>query len=336
MKLFFSTLLAGVLVVCPAAAQPAQGLYAGKTIIINVAGTAGGGFDVLTRAMAKFYSKHIPGHPEVIVKTMPGGGGLVAANHLYNVAPKDGTMLAYLGPIALDPLLNPSSSSAKFDATKFTWVGSLGTSHSVLAVWHTAPAQTAEELLRIETIVAGTGAASTTDFYPKVLNETLGFKFRLITGYQGSQETYLAIERGEAHGRFSSWDSLKSTVGYWFTENKAKVILQAATRRHEDLPNVPTILDLAKTHEHRQIIRFMLASAEARPIAAPPDIPPDRAAALREAFAKLVVDPDYLAEMKRLSLDPTGTMTGQQLQDYYLQVYATPAAIVDRVARAMK
>ena len=336
MKIAWSMLLVAILGAAPAGAQPAQGVFAGKTITINVAGTAGGGFDVLTRAMAKFYGKHIAGHPEVIVKTMPGGGGLVAANHLYNVAPKDGTMLAYLGPIALDPLLNPGSTNAKFDATKFTWIGSLGTSHSVLAVWHASPAQTVDDLRKVETIVAGTGAASTTDFYPKVLNETLGFKFKLITGYQGSQETYLAIERGEAHGRFSSWDSLKSTVPHWFTEKKAKVILQAATRRAEDLADVPTILELAKTDEHRQIVRFMLASAEARPIAAPPDIPPDRAVALREAFAKLVVDPEYLAEMKRLTLDPGGTMTGQQLQDYYGQVYATPAAIVDRVAKAMK
>lgn len=336
MKVFYAAPLVAVLFATAAAAQPAPGFFAGRTITINVAGTAGGGFDVMTRAMAKFYGRHIPGHPEVIVKTMPGGGGLVAANHLYNVAPKDGTMLAYLGPIAVDPLLNPGSSAAKFAATKFTWIGSLGASHSVLVVWHTAPAQTVDDLFKVETIVAGTGAASTTDFYPKVLNETLGFKFRLITGYQGSQETYLAIERGEAHGRFSSWDGLKSTVGHWFTEGKAKVVLQAALRRHPELPDVPTILELAKTDEHKQIVRFMLASAEARPIAAPPDIPADRATALRDAFAKLVADPEYVAEMKRLKLDPSGPMTGEQLQDYYKQVYLTPKAIIDRVAAAMK
>ena len=320
--------------VAPAGAQ--EPIFPANTVTINVAGTAGGLFDVMARTLAEHMAKYLPGKPTIVVRDQPGGGGLVAANALYNVAPKDGSVLAYVGPIAMDPLLNPGTDRAKFDATKFSWIGSLGSSHSVLVIWGGAPVKTLDDLFTMETIVAGTGASSTTDFYPKVLNDVLGTKFKLVTGYQGSKETYLAIERGEAYGRFNSWDAMKSTVSHWLSEKKASVVLQAALHRHPELPDVPNVLDLAKTEEQRAILRFMVAPSEMRPIAAPPGLSPERTRVLRDAFMKTVRDPDYLAAAAKQSLDTAQPMSGEDLQKAIEAIYATPPDVVAKVVAAMK
>ena len=332
--------LAATLCAAPFAAMAqdaVENFYKGKTITALIAGTPGGGFDLATRTMAEHFGQYIPGHPKVQAQNMPGGGGLVLANHLYNVAAKDGTVIAYVGPIAIDPLLNPDTGRAKFDALKFTWIGSLGAQHSVLSLWHTAPAQTVEDLFKVETVVAGTGAAATTDIYPKVMNAVLGTKFKLVTGYQGSKETYLAIERGEAHGRFNSWDALKSTVPHWLKEKKLNILVQAALTRHEEVPDAPTVLEIAKTEEQKQAMRFLFRPAQSgRPIAAPPDLPPDRVKALRDGFAKLIQDKTFLAEMEKRGLEVERPMIGEEVAKNYAAVYATPKAIIDQVAAAMK
>ncbi|MGE5537288.1 MAG: Bug family tripartite tricarboxylate transporter substrate binding protein [Gemmatimonas sp.] len=325
-----STVAAGA-----ALAQSGEPYFKGNTITINVAGTAGGLFDIMSRTLADHYGRFLPGNPQFVVKDQPGGGGIVAGNSLYNLAPKDGTVLAYVGPIAMEPLLNPEANRAKFDATKFTWIGSLGTSHSVLVIWSASPIKSADDLFTKETIVAGTGAGATTDFYPKVLNDVLGTKFKLITGYQGSKETYIAIERGEAYGRFNSWDALKSTQMHWLNDKKASVILQAAFARHPELPDVPNILDLAKTDEQKQTLRFMVAPSEMRPIAGPPGIPADRAKLMRDAFMKTVNDPAYIADTKKRGYDSVNTMDGEALDRAIKSIYETPKPIVERVAKAM-
>ncbi len=331
-------LAAACLTLCAASAsaQSVEEFYKNHTITAYIAGTPGGLFDIATRTMVEHLPKYIPGTPKMQAQTMPGGGGLVLGNHLYNVAPKDGTAIAYVGPVALDPLLNPGG-NAKFDALKFTWIGSLGAQHSVLSLWANAPVKSADQLRGVETIVAGTGAAATTDIYPKVINAVLGTKFKLITGYQGSKETYLAMERGEAHGRFNSWDALKSTVPDWIRDKKINIVLQAALTRHAELPDVPTVLDLAQTEEQKQAMRFLFLPAQSgRPIAAPPNLPADRAKALRDGFAKLVADPAFLAEMSKRGVEVEMPMTGEEVARNYAAVYDTPKAVVDQVAAAMK
>jgi tripartite-type tricarboxylate transporter receptor subunit TctC len=332
--------LAAALLTLPfgaAAQESTEAFYKGKTITALIAGTPGGLFDIATRTMAEFLGQHLPGNPKIQGQNMPGGGGLVLANHLYNVAPKDGTVIAYVGPIAIDPLLNPETGRAKFDALKFTWLGSLGAQHSVLSLWHAAPSKTVEDLFKMETVVAGTGAAATTDIYPKVLNAVLGTKFKLVTGYQGSKETYLAIERGEAHGRFNSWDALKSTVPHWIEEKKLNIVLQAALTRHAELPDAPTVLEIAKTDEQKQAMRFLFLPAQSgRPIAAPPGLPTERAKALRDGFARLMKDQAFLAEMRKRGVEVEQPMTGEEVEKNYAIVYATPKPIIDMVAAAMK
>lgn len=315
----------------------AQDFYAGKTINVLVGGTAGGGFDTISRIMAHHMGRYIPGNPAFTVRTMPGGGGLVVANHTYNVAPKDGTTIAYVGPIVVQPLLSPDDNRVQFDAKKFTWLGSLGLTHSILFVWHKTPFMTVQDLFQREMVVGGTGAASTTDIYPKVLNAVLGTKFKLITGYQGSKETMIAIERGEADGRFNSWDSMKTTSGDWIKNGQARVLLQAATKRHPELPNVPTALELAKTDEQKQAIEFLFLPAEmGRPIAAPPGIPAAQKTALLDGFAKLVKDPAFLAEAAKAGLEVDGPMTGPEIDRIVEKIYATPKPVVEKVAKAMQ
>lgn len=329
-----ATAFAALLVAGPAAAQ--QDFYRDNKITVLVGGTAGGGFDIISRTMANHLGRFIPGHPSMVVQDMPGGGGIVVTNHIYNTAPKDGTVIAYVGPAAVQPLLNPGDSKIRFDAQKIGWIGSLSATHSILFAFHTTPFKSAQDLFTREMIVAGTGAASTTDTYPKILNEILGTKFKLITGYQGSKETMLAIERGEADGRFMSIDSLQTTSPGWLRDGWARVILQAAVTRLPELPEVPTARDLAKTDEQRQAMDFAFMQDEmGRPIAAPPGIPAERKKILRDAFGKMIRDKDFLAEAKAHKLEVAGPMTGEEVDAAVKKIYATPKAVVARVAAAM-
>jgi tripartite-type tricarboxylate transporter receptor subunit TctC len=309
----------------PAAAQD---VYRDKTITVLVGGTPGGGFDTISRIMANHMGRYIPGNPGFVVRNMPGGGGIVVANHTYNVAPKDGTTVAYVGPVVVQPLLSPNDKRIQFDAKKFTWIGSLGQTHSILFAWHKTPFNTAQDLFQREMVVGGTGAASTTDIYPKVLNAVLGTKFKLITGYQGSKETLIAID---------SWDSMKTTSGQWIRDKLIRVLLQASTTRHPELPDVPTALELAKTDEQRQAIEFLFLPAEmGRPIAAPPGIPAAQKTILLDSFAKLVKDAAFLADAKKAGLEVDGPMTGAEVEKVVERIYATPKPIVEKVAKAMQ
>jgi len=339
MRLSTRVLIGSLAFVALSAALPAsaQEFYRGKTITILVGGTAGGGFDTISRVMATHMGRYIPGNPSFVVRDVPGGGGIVVANTIYNLAPKDGTQMAYIGPVVVQPLLSPENKSIQFDATKITWVGSLGVTQSVLIAWHTTPFKSAQDLFDKEMIVSGTGAASTTDIYPKVLNAVLGTKFKIITGYQGSKETYLAIERREADGRFSALDSIYATVPDWIPSGKARVILQASVGRQPSLPDVPTAMDFAKTEAQRQALQFLFLPSEmGRPIAAPPGIPAPQKATLRDAFAKLIKDPAFLAEAKQRGIEVEGPMTGDEVDKAVTQIYATPKAAVDQVVKAMQ
>jgi tripartite-type tricarboxylate transporter receptor subunit TctC len=318
-------------------AASAQEFYRGKTITVLVGGTAGGGFDTISRVMASHLGRFIPGDPAFIVRDVPGGGGIVAANTIYNLAAKDGTSLAYIGPVVVQPLLSPDNKSIQFDATRIAWIGSLGVTNSVLIAWHTTPFKSAADLFQKEMIVNGTGAASTTDIYPKVLNAVLGTKFKLITGYQGSKETNLAIERGEADGRFTPLDALQATSPDWLRDGKVRIILQASVNKQPSLPQVPTAMDIARTDAERQALEFLFLPSEmGRPIAAPPGIPDERKAILRQAFAKLIKDSAFLAEAKQRGLEVEGPMASEEVDKAVAKIYATPKPVVGQVVKAMQ
>ena len=260
-----------------ASAQQQPSFYEGKNINMYIGYSAGGGYDVYARMVARHMARHVPGVGEVIPNNMPGAGSLRMTNWLFNVAPKDGTAIGAPGRgAAFEPLL--VGEGTQFDASKFNWLGSANNEVSVCVAWHTSGVRTLDDARRKELVVGGTGGSADTDQFPKVLNEVIGTKMKLVTGYPGGNDINLAMERNEVQGRCGwSWSSVVSTRANWLKEGKVNVLVQLSMKKHEDLPNVPLVLDLASNQEERQILRLVFArQAMGRPYMAPPDVPADR------------------------------------------------------------
>ena len=276
--------------------------------------------------------RFIPGNPAIVPKNMPGAGSLVLANWLYNVAPKDGTAFGTIGRgTVFDPLLG--STKAQFDAAKFNWLGSMNDEVSVCVSWYTTGITSLEQVKHNELTVGGSGQAADTDQFPKVLNATIGTKFRLVTGYPGGNDVDLAMERGEVMGRCGwSWSSVVATHKSWIDEHKINVLVQLSLSKHPDLPNVPLAMDLANNDEQRQIFKLVFARQPmGRPFLAPPDVPSDRVSVLREAFMDTMKDGDFLAEAEKMKLE-INPVAGDAVQEIVQDVYKTPKPIAAAVA----
>ena len=328
--------VSGILAVLGADAATAQDYYAGKRLIILINYAAGGPADIEGRVVARHIGKHLPGTPTVVPQNMTGAGGLVAANHIYNVAPKDGTVFGIFNrSTVLDPLFG--SPEAKFDAQKFFWVGSMGPEVSVCISWASSPFKKWEDLLGREFIAAATSFSADTGVYPTMFNTVLGTKMKVITGYRGGPEMSLAIEKGEAHGRCGwSWTAVKSTKPEWLTNKSINILLQAGLKKSVDLPGVPLVIDLAKTDRQRQILNLAFAPQQiAWPFVAPPGLPADRQQMLRKAFDAALRDPELLAEAKKLKLD-IDPMRGAEVEKVVAALYRTPADVVAQVRAIMK
>ena len=308
--------------------------YRGKTINMIVGYSAGGGYDIYARLIAPYLTKHLPGNPSVVVQNMDGAGSLKATNYLYNVAPKDGTAIGTFGRgLAMEPLIG--GAGTQFDATKFTWLASGTNELGVFVVWHTSPIKTWDDMLTKEFTVGGEGSGSDPDIYAALLKNLFGVKLKLISGYPGTSEVTLALERGEVDGRASwSWSSLKSTKSNWINDKLVRFPVQLGTVRNPDLPDVPTILDFAKTEKQQQIVKLILSrQVMGRPFAAPPGVPEDRKQALRKAFDDSFKDPEFLAEAKKRKMD-VNPVSGADIEKLVAEVYATPPEIV-KEARAV-
>jgi tripartite-type tricarboxylate transporter receptor subunit TctC len=306
-----------------------------KPVTIYVAGTAGGGIDLLARALARHMGKYLPGAPNVVVQDMPGAGGIRAANFLAEAAPRDGTAIGtFAGGPVIEPLIGARNPG--YDMSKFTWVGAVSKDVGVCLSWGTTSFRTVEDLRDKEMIVAGTGAGSDSDTYPIILNEVLNTKIKLITGYLGTKETIMAIESGEAHGRCSvAWSALKMARPDWLRDKKINVIMQFGLEKSRELPDVPLVLDYVKNTEDRQLMELLMGTmAVARPFMAPPGVPEGRATALRRAFDKTMKDEGFLAEAKQLQLDVEPT-TGEDSQKIVQSMYATPRAVVERAKKLL-
>ncbi len=306
-----------------------------KPVTIYVAGTAGGGIDLLARALARHMGKYLPGSPNMVVQDMPGAGGIRAANFLAEAAPRDGTAIGtFAGGPVIEPLIGARNPG--YDMSKFTWVGAVSKDVGVCLSYGTTPFKTVEDLRDKEMIVAGTGAGSDSDTYPIILNEVLKTKIKLITGYLGTKETIMAIETGEAHGRCSvAYSALKMARPDWLRDRKINVIMQFGLEKSRELPDVPLVLDLVKNTEDRQLMELLMGTmAVARPFMAPPGVPEGRATALRRAFDKTMLDPGFLAEAQQLQLDVEPT-TGEEAQKVVQSMYATPRAVVERAKKLL-
>jgi tripartite-type tricarboxylate transporter receptor subunit TctC len=319
-----------------ASAQSPADFYKGKTVDFYIGYSVGGGYDIYARIIARHLGKHIPGNPTVLPKNMEGAGSLRLANWLYNVGAKDGTVIGTIGRgTGFDPLLGHKN--AQFDATKFNWIGSANNEVSICVAWHTTGVRRFEDLMTKELVVGGTSSAADTDQFPKVMNNVLGTKMRVITGYPGGNEVGLAMERGEVQGRCGwSWSSVKSTRQRWMDEKKINVLMQLALEKHPELPDVPLVIDLAKTDEQRQILKLIFAQqVMGRPYLAPPGVPADRVAVLRKAFLDTMSDKDFLAEADKAQLEIT-VVAGDGVEKLVREVYATPPAVAKKAADAIK
>jgi len=321
-----------VVAVSGARAQSPADFYKGKTVDLYIGYSVGGGYDLYARFLARHMGKHIPGNPTVLPKNMEGAGSLRLANWLYNVAPKDGTAFGAIGRgTGFDTLLG--NKAAQFDATKYTWIGSANNEVSICVAWHTTGITKFDDLLTKELIVGGTSSSADTDQFPKIANGVLGTKMRVITGYPGGNEVGLAMERGEVQGRCGwSWSSVKSTHQKWYDDKKFSILVQLALDKHPELPDVPLIVDLAKTEEQRQILRLIFArQVMGRPFVAPPNVPRERADALRKAFMDTMKDKDFLADAEKAQMEIT-PVHGTDIDKLVKEIHATPPAIAQSAA----
>jgi len=317
-----------------ARADAVSDFYRGKTVTIIVGYSAGGGYDIYARALARHMGKHLPGNPSFIVQNTTGAGSLNAANHIYNVSAKDGTVFGtFARGLAIEPLIG--TAKVQFDATKFTWLGSGTNEISLCATWHTSPIKTWADALKTGFTVGGEGAGSDPDTYAALIRNIFGVKLRLVTGYHGTSDIILAIERGEIDGRCGwSWSSIKSTRAAWIMEKKLNYIAHNSEQKAEELPHVPAIADFA-TNRQKQVIRLVSSrQVMGRPFAAPPGVPEVRKQALRKAFDDTLKDPAFLEEAGKLKLE-VNPVTGSEVDKLIAELYRTPKDIVEEARKAI-
>jgi tripartite-type tricarboxylate transporter receptor subunit TctC len=318
-----------------AMAQSVADFYRGKNLNLIVGYSAGGGYDTYSRILARHLGKHIPGNPSIVVQNMPGAGSLKFANYLYNVAPKDGTTIGtFSRGMPMEPLIG--GTNVQFDATKFTWLGSGTNETSVFVAWHTAPVKTWNDIVTKPFTVGGEGSGSDPDIYALLLKNAFGAKLKLISGYPGTAEIAIALERGEVDTRASwSWTSLKTLRPQWLAEKKVVLPVQLSLTKGADLQDVPLITEFADTEKKKQMLRLVLSRQEmARPYAAPPGLPPERAAALRKAFDDAWADPDLIAEMKARGQE-VNPVSGAEIDRLLAELYATPKDVVEDTRKAI-
>jgi len=324
-------LFASLVMAVPAYADEVADFYRGKTFTMVVGYSAGGGYDLYARAISRHIGKHIPGNPTIIVNNMPGAGSVASANYLYNVAPKDGLVIAtFSRGLPMEPLIG--TAKTQYDATKMTWIGSASNEVSVCALTQRAAVKNWNDFLTKESTLGGEAAGSDPDTYALMVRGLFGAKLKVVTGYPGGNDMTLAAERGEIDGRCGwSWSSIKATRPEWVSgPNKLSVLVQLSLERHKDLPDVPSAYELAANDTQRAIIRLIVGrQIIARPFAAPPGIPPARRDALRKAFMDVMKDPAFLAEAKAMSLE-IDPVNGEEVTKLIADIYASPREIIDQ------
>jgi tripartite-type tricarboxylate transporter receptor subunit TctC len=334
------TVLAAIAVVAmsmPSGARSAgvEEFYKGRTVSLIIGYSAGSGYDIYARVLARFIGKYIPGNPSIVSQNMPGAGSLKAAMYVHGVAPKDGSVIATIGRSApIEPLLG----DAQFDGRSFTWLGSIASNSSLCTSWHTTAIKSWQDAMTKPFALAGEGSGSDPDNFARILKNVFGAKVRLVTGYPGGTEMNLAIERGEVDGRCGwSWDSIKSTRPDWLRDKKINLLAVFSLQKAADIPpEVPLIGDLATSDEQRQILRVHLAGqALGRPFFTSPGVPADRKAALRAAFDTTMKDPDFVAEITRVKLE-VNPASGAEIDRLLAEVYAMPKDVIEKAKQAVR
>jgi tripartite-type tricarboxylate transporter receptor subunit TctC len=295
-----------------ALADPAEDFYRGRTVNFYIGNTVGGGYDLYGRFIARYLGSHIPGNPTIIPLNMPGAGGLNMAGWLFNKAPHDGTAIAIASQVlAIEQALE--SPGVQYDARKFNWIGRAAPVVELTYTWHTSPTKTLEDARRRETVMGGINPTSNTVTYLKLLNTFAGTKFKIISGYPGTSEMHLAMERGETEGATKTWEAFKADNSDWLRDKKVNILVQYALSKSPDMPDVPLMIDLGRTDADRQVLRFFASGNElGRAFMTAPDVPPERVAVLRKALADMVKDPAFLADAAKRQLE-IGPMGGEEV-----------------------
>lgn len=331
---FLFAMVAIVAPALPAIADPIEEFYRDRAIDLVIGGSAGGSFDLYGRLVARHIGKHIPGRPRVVARNMPGASGFAAVQWIAFAAPRDGSAFAILPPqLALQQALGVEG--PKYDARALTWIGRATPAVEVTYTWHTSPTRAIADAKTRETVMGSPAASSSGAVYLKQLNYIVGTRFRLVTGYPGTTETNLAMERGEIEGTSKPWNGLKAENAEWLREGKLNILVQYGATRSPELPDVPTLIELGPTELDREAFRFLAAGPEmGRPFAAPPDLPAERAALLRRAFAETLDDPDFRSEAAAAHID-IGAAGGEYLQQLVAQTLSAAPAAIARVKQAI-
>ncbi len=332
LRLAACLLCLGVLAVrtTPGFAQSAADFYSRKPIILMVGSNPGGGYDAIARLLARHLGAHVPGHPRIIVQNTPGGGSVAMSNRIYRTEPQDGSVL---GLVQRGILLTGLSRqpNVQFDLERLNWIGSVSPDNSLVVAWHTAPVKTAHDLLSAPLVVGGTGATSDLEASARLLNATMGAKFKIVSGYAGQADVLLAMERGEVQGSADwSWSEIKTRHADYLANKTINLILQNGVRKSSELPDVPLAIDFIADETDRQAAALYFGLKQvARPVLCGPGVPADRLQALREAFAQLKDDPDYKVNAQKLGLgDPTPS---GDVEDFVQRAASAPPDVVRRL-----
>jgi tripartite-type tricarboxylate transporter receptor subunit TctC len=328
----WKTIVAAALI-CTGASAQAQSVadfYRGKTVDLIIGFATGGSNDAYARALARHMGKHIPGNPLVVARNMPGAGSFQAAAHLYSVASQDGTVLSIAAPtLSLEQKMG--AQGVRFDTTQFNWIGRINPLVNMIFVRSDAPVMKVEDVLVRETVLAGTGAGSTVSIFPNAMNRLLGYKFKLVMGYKGTNDAMLAVERNEVEGHNTAWEALKVAHPGWLAEKKIRMLVQFALNRHPDLPDVRTVLELARNEDEKQILAALVTATEVgTSFFTTPKTPPERVEALRRAFDATMADTEFRAELAKMRLG-LAPMKGEDLQQLSRDLGALPKGLTERL-----
>ncbi len=319
----------------PAAAESVADFYKGRTINIIVGFGPGGGYDLYARVLGRHLGRHIPGRPSVTVQNMDGAGSVRAANYVYASAPGDGTVIAAVDQNSpMYQLLG--GAGAQFDAVRMQWLGSIANSNGIVYTWHASGIRTIDDARAREVPLGAPGTTSDSYIYPTIINDLLGTRFKPISGYTGTGQINLAIERGEVQGRGGiSWVSLKAGSQTWLEGKKINLLVQIGLRKEPDLPDVPLLNDLVQSADAGKIVELItLPTALGHAHWVAPSVPPERVEALRTAYAATLQDAEFLDEARKLNME-TRPQTGAQVDALVKQVAATPKPVIDKTARIL-
>lgn len=315
-----------------ASSQTVEAFYKGKQISFVVSTGEGGGYSTYAQAFAPYLSKHLPGNPTVVIQYMPGAGGIRAMMHLFSAAPKDGTAIGLVhAGVPFAPLFELNG--ANFDPRQMNWIGSMSQSPAICVSWSASKITTAKDIFEKEYIVGGTGGGSQLETFPQMLNKLFGTKIKIISGYKGSNDIFLAMERGEVQGRCGGGlTSLKTARPDWLRDKKVAFPIVIAMRRMKELPDVPAAAEFAKDERARQILQLVVASKDMdRPIVAPPGVPAERVKALQAAFHAAINDPEFLAVAAKQKLE-IDEVSGEEVAEIIRSSFTLPRDIIKGAA----